>query len=193
MSFVPIAMLVAIAGAAVMVVPWGGRFGQHGLTTRLAITAIGAGVLVGGIAMMRDELSDLRKQIPEPAAGSASITSHHSGDEAKQCVQIEGKADVTRDQALLLGVQEPGDRWYWESDVRFVDDDWQATAYLGEVNDPSVETYQVEVIVLPKDTVDYLRELRGRTTWWASRNEPPGVVSRDRINLRRIPDRASCK
>lgn len=113
------------------------------------------------------------------------------GDLVDTCVTVRGDAALTGDQAIAVGTQATGDRWYWEGHSVWDDPSqrhWHADLHIGDVSDHRQYKETVTVIVAPTTVVDYLKSTNKgypTETWWSSPGMPPDVLAKDSVVVTR--------
>jgi hypothetical protein len=105
------------------------------------------------------------------------------------CVTITWRGDPPVGWAYAAGSRAPGDDLtYYEGQVQKTPaGDWSVTLTLGEDGKGMGQSYQIAIIMLPKDLHDYLQASQGddTVTYWVGSGDPPGSERVDHLTVTR--------
>lgn len=119
---------------------------------------------------------------PSPTVHLGNLS---AGELVDTCYTVRGDSTLSGDQAIAVGTQAAGDRWYWQGGSVWDDSSkrhWHIDLHIGDVSDHRPYSETVTVIVAPTTVVDYLKATNKAyptETWWSSPTMPPDVLAQD--------------
>ena len=190
-AVVPWALCVLGLSAFAPIAPRVPRWAQVCVTAVIAIALISSSIVVfaNPRLLTHTVTTTVRKVVPGPVqtpsppqAPSIVLTHPADGDTSPVagCFTMTWQGDPPSGWAYAVGSRASGeDLTYYEGQVQKTPSGgWAVTTTLGDEGKGMGQTYQIAIIMMPKDLHDYLESAQGddKVTWWAGSGDPPGTV-----------------